>query len=220
MRKVGKSLLFTGAVALVVGACLISAPLYTYRALTEETLIAELRFTQTGPQQYLAYLRTGDGCIERVLPVLGDQWRIDAEFLKWKSWANLLGLDAQYRLDRLEGRYRSAAEQNARPRLAHEIGDPEVIDLVAMAESLGRWNFLLDATYGSSTYQDVDTGRVFRVYRTQAAIITRSEIRAPSEPDGEALAITIGRACGEPPGLWQRMATWVNRTAAAFWGRA
>lgn len=103
MRKLAKISVYLAAVTLVVGAGLISAPLYTYRVLTEETLIAELRFTQIGRQQYLAHLRTGDGCGERILPVLGDQWRVDAEFLKWKSWANLLGLDSQYRLDRSMG---------------------------------------------------------------------------------------------------------------------
>ena len=92
---------------------LLTATVYTYERLTAETLIAELRFDATGERQYLAHLRTGERCDERSFPVFGDQWRVDAEFLKWKYWALLLGLDSQYRLDRLEGRYRSAAEQNS-----------------------------------------------------------------------------------------------------------
>ena len=98
--------------------------------------------------------------------MLGDQWRVDAEFLKWKYWALLLGLDSQYRLDRLEGRYRSAAEQNSQPNVAHDLSERTAVDLVALAESLGSWNFLLDATYGSSTYQDIDVDNVYYVYRT------------------------------------------------------
>ena len=43
----------------------------------------------------------------RKFTVHGDEWRIDARVLKWKPWANVLGLDTQYRLDRLSGRYES-----------------------------------------------------------------------------------------------------------------
>ena len=73
------------------------------------------------------------GCDERTFPVFGDQWRVDAEFLKWKYWALLLGLDSQYRLDRLEGRYRSAAEQNSQPNVAHDLSERTAVDLVALA---------------------------------------------------------------------------------------
>ena len=130
---------------------LLAATVYTYDRLTAETLIAELRFDETGERQYVAYLRTGDRCDERTYPVFGDQWRVDAEFLKWKYWALLLGLDSQYRLDRLEGRYRSAAEQNTAPNVAHDLAERTAVDVVAVAGALGSFNFLLDATYGTST---------------------------------------------------------------------
>ena len=160
-----------GALAVV----LLSASVYTYHRLSGETLIAELRFDQSGDREYAAHLRTGDRCDERVLTVYGDQWRVDAEFLKWKYWALLLGLDSQYRLDRLEGRYRSVVDQNSQPKLAHDLRDETAVDVVSLAEGLGRWNFLIDASYGSSTYQDIDPANVYYVYRTQTAIITRSK---------------------------------------------
>ncbi len=153
---------------------LLAANIYTYHRLTAETVIAELRFEPTGDRQYVAYLRTGDRCNERVLPVFGEQWRVDAEFLKWQYWAMLLGLDSQYRLDRLEGRYRSAEDQNAAPKVAHDLGGDTAVDIVTIAHTLGSWNFLLDATYGTSTYEDIDVARVYRVYRTTTGIITRA----------------------------------------------
>jgi hypothetical protein len=188
---------------------LLTATVYTYDRLTAETLIAELRFDATGERQYVAHLKTGDRCAERTYPVLGDQWRVDAEFLKWKYWALLLGLDSQYRLDRLEGRYRSAAEQNSQPNIAHDLTERTAVDLVALAESLGSWNFLLDATYGSSTYQDIDVANVYYVYRTQTGIITRYEPRPVQPGGGEPLNVTIDGACGEPS-LWRRFTTWTN----------
>jgi hypothetical protein len=193
----------------VLVVVLFSASVYTYHALTDETLIAELRFDETGDRQYLAHLRTGDLCDERVLPVFGDQWRVDADFLKWKYWAMLFGLDSQYRLDRLEGRYRDAAEQNSAPKVAHDLGGETALDVIAVAEMLGSWNFLIDATYGSSTYQDIDSANVYYVYRTQTGIITRYEPR-PVPTEGRALEIGVNAACGAEPPLWERVTTWTD----------
>jgi hypothetical protein len=193
----------------VLCVMLLSASVYTYHRLSNETLIAQLRFDQTGDRQYVAYVRTGDGCDERAFPLIGDQWRVDAEFLKWKYWALLLGLDSQYRLDRLEGRYRTVAEQNSAPNVAHDLGGGTALDIVSVAGALGSLNFLMDATYGSSTYQDIDTANVYNVYRTQTAIITRSEPR-PAAPAGQPLPVDVVRACAAGPPLWQRVTTWAD----------
>jgi len=216
MRRAFKFSLWVVVLLAALSVVLLTATVYTYDRLTDETLIAELRFDATGDRQYLAHLRTGDRCEERSLPVFGDQWRVDAEFLKWKYWALLFGLDSQYRLDRLEGRYRSAAEQNTQPNVAHELSEPTAVDLVSLAESLGSWNFLLDATYGSSTYQEIDVGDVYYVYRTTTGIITRHESRPVQTQEGATFNVTIDGACGEPS-WWQRFTAWTDDgVVAAF----
>ena len=209
MRRVFRVSLLLVVLFAALTVVLLTATVYTYDRLTAETVIAELRFDATGERQYLARLRTGDRCGERIYTVYGDQWRVDAEFLKWKYWALLFGLDSQYRLDRLEGRYRSVAEQNSEQRLAHDLGERTAVDVVTLAESLGSWNFLLDATYGSSTYQDIDVDNVYYVYRTTTGIITRHEPRPVTAPPGEALSVTIDGACGRPS-TWQRFAEWTD----------
>jgi hypothetical protein len=214
MRRTFKFSLWLVVLFAALSVVLLTATVYTYDRLSAETLIAELRFDATGERQYAATLKTGDGCHERTFPVLGDQWRVDAEFLKWKYWALLFGLDSQYRLDRLEGRYRSAAEQNSQPNVAHDLSERTAVDLVALAESLGSWNFLLDATYGSSTYQDIDVDSIYHVYRTQTGIITRHELR-PVQPAGnQPMVVNINGACGEPS-FWQRFTQWTDDNAVA-----
>lgn len=208
MRRLIKLSIFSVALVAIGFVFLISASVHTFSALTDETLIAEVEFERVASQQYVARLRTG--CEDLELPVYGDQWRIDAEFLKWKYWAVVLGLDSQYRLDRFEGRYRGAAEQNARPTLAHDLGRRNVVDIVGLSESLGPLNMLVDASYGSSTYRDIDTASVHRVYKTPTGILTRSEARRPARADGDALPIEISQACGDEPGYWQRASQWVD----------
>ena len=217
MRKAFTVSLLLIIVLAVIAVLLVAANVLTYHRLTAETVIAELRFEPTGERQYLAHLRTGDRCDERVLPVLGEQWRVDAEFLKWQYWALLLGLDSQYRLDRLEGRYRTAEEQNTAPKIAHDLGADTAVDVVSIARTLGSWNFLLDATYGSSTYEDIDPARVYRVYRTTTGIITRSEPRPTDPPRGEALAIDVTAACGEEPSLWRKATQSADEVAVSVY---
>jgi hypothetical protein len=209
MRRAFKFSLLLVLLFAAASILLLTATVYTYARLTAETLIAELKFDAAGDRQYIAYLKTGDRCTERTFPVLGDQWRVDAEFLKWKYWALLLGLDSQYRLDRLEGRYRTAAEQNSQPNVAHDLSERTAVDVVALAESLGSWNFLLDATYGSSTYQDIDVDNVYYVYRTTTGLITRYEPRPAQPQRDQPLQIRIDGACGEPS-LWRRFTEWTD----------
>lgn len=201
-------------VTLVLGiaaiVCLLSASVYTFSQLTEETLIAQVRFERVREAHYLAHLRTGDRCDERILTTYGDQWRIDAQFVKWKYWALLLGLDSQYRLDRFEGRYQSVERQNAETNLAHELAADNAIDLVTFAESLGPVNMLVDASYGSSTYQDIDMTVVYAVYKTPTGIFTRPRPPRPAQTESEALAIEIDRGCGAEPSAWQRFAQWAD----------
>jgi hypothetical protein len=96
--------------------------------------------------------------------LVGDQWRLDALFLKWRPWTNLLGLDSMCRIERLGGRYRDTAEENTRPRRAYELHPEQDIDLATMIARYTGWFSPVDTLYGSSVYDDMDEAFVYRVY--------------------------------------------------------
>jgi hypothetical protein len=201
------------AISAVLGfVLLLSASVYSFHALTDETLIAELEFDRLGAQNYLAHVRTADFCLAEEFPVYGDQWRIDAQFLKWRTWATLLGLDSHYRLERLEGRYRNVDEQNTLRTFAHGLAAPSAIDIGALSGKLGRVNFLADASYGSSTYHDINTGLVYLVYKSPTGLLTRTRARAGTQQDAGALTVEVRRGCGDDPGVVASAAGWINRT--------
>ena len=205
-------------VALFAVVALFSGSLYTYAVLTDEALVAELRFAQLGPQRFEASLITDAGCTLRSFEIYGDQWRLDAQFLKWKNWALLLGLDAHYRLTRIEGRYASVEEQNTRPNLAWALDDEPAFDLVGILSETSRWNFLVDATYGSSTFLPIDTQMLYSVYRTQTGLIARSAELPPQRESAEALTVEIRNACGRRPGVWERFAVWLDHGVGRMLG--
>lgn len=159
---------------LVLNILTVGASVATYKRLSDESLVAQLRFEEMGPQHYRAHLVSLDiPGAGHTYEIKGDQWQLDAQFMKVKPWANVLGIDAYYRLDRLQGRYRDIGQQT------------EVLP-TAYALSLGQGNWLAgffdnwdwlvvvaDAEYGSATYATIETGKLYSVYRTQSGLITR-----------------------------------------------
>ena len=99
-----------GFMAAAAIAGLLALDVQTYGRLTYERPVATIQTRQLGPQYFEAtVMQPGMGedapGVSNLYPLHGDEWRIEAQVLKWKPWANVLGLDAQYRLDRLSGRY-------------------------------------------------------------------------------------------------------------------
>lgn len=150
----------------------IGLTILTYVRLASEEPIAKMYFEPLEDDVFEAHLAAGEGGDVGIYEIYGDQWRIDAEFIKLKPWANVMGMDARYKLVRFEGRYRDTEDQNAKPHMAYDLGQGDVLDL---ANYLAEWNFFVDAEYGSSTFTDIDPDMVYTVYRTQSGIIVRSE---------------------------------------------
>ena len=191
------------AVAAVLGfILLLAASIYSFHALTDETLIAELEFDRLGDDYFLAQLRTADFCTVQQFPLYGDQWRIDAQFLKLHYWATALGFGSRYRLERLEGRYQDVDAQNRSKTLAHALAPPSAIDVASLAGKLGRFNFLADASYGSSTYHDIDPGMIYQVYKSPTGLLTRTRERAVPQQDSAGTRC-CGRTRQQGPGCWR-----------------
>jgi len=212
MRRLIRISVTFAALGVLGFVLLLGASIYGYFQLTDETLIAELEFDRVGEQSYLAHLRTADFCTIQQFPLYGDQWRVDAQFLKWHYWVSLLGLESRYRLERIEGRYRDVSAQNSSRTLAHALAPPSAIDIGKLSGALGRFNFLVDATYGSSTYHDIDTRLVYLVYKTPTGLLSRTRERSAARGESEPLTVDIRHGCGEEPPVTARFAGWINRT--------
>jgi hypothetical protein len=188
----------------VVLALLLASNLHTYHRLTDEAPIAELHFRRVAAQQYTATIAYGDFCHEEQYTLYGDQWRLDAQFLKWRPWANLLGFDALYRIERLGGRYLATGQENAGLHQVHRLYTAQRVDLPAV---LARYHGVLspvDTLYGSSVYDSMDEDVLYRVYRGQSGLLVR-RIPGPGVAQSGGLTIDIHKACGQESGLLQRI---------------
>ena len=165
----------------VVGALLVCAGLllgslalnlHTYHRLTYEQPVAELEFKRLGPQQFQVFLRQADGQAQ-LFGLLGDEWQLDARVLTWRGYANVLGLDAHYRLERIRGRYRDLERERTAPRSVYDLAPPAGLDLWALAERHGRWLPWVDAVYGSAAYLPMADGARFEVSLSQHGLVAR-----------------------------------------------
>jgi hypothetical protein len=166
---------FAGILLLAVAAVLflIATNLHTYARLTHEEPVADIAFAQQGPQQFLTTLtRAPSGDVEMFL-LDGDEWQLDARVLKWRGFANLLGLDARYRLERVSGRYRDIEQERSAPRTVYGLAVPPAIDLWAISRANPSWLPFVDALYGSATYLPMADGARYRVTISQSGLVAR-----------------------------------------------
>lgn len=165
-----------GLLLLALAALLVAiiANLYTYQRLTFEREVARLDFRQLAPQHYRVRLLYPEDGGEAVYELRGDEWQMDARVLKWHGLANLLGLDAQYRLERLSGRYLNVDQERSAPRSVHDLSQEQGLDLWALTQRYPDWIPLADALYGSAAYLPMRDGARFEVAITQSGLLARA----------------------------------------------
>jgi len=173
------------ALVAVVGlAIAVALNLRTYGRLTHEEPVAELAFQARGPQRWHATLTTVADLSKREFEIAGDEWQLDARVLKWRGWANVLGLDARYRLERVSGRYRDIAQERSAPRTVYALGEEPALDLWALARDYPGWLPFVDAVYGSATYLPMADGATYEVALTQSGLVARPQNAAARAASG------------------------------------
>jgi hypothetical protein len=125
-----------------------------YRALTREDVAARLFVRPVGPQRFAATVRFPDGR-EATFELAGDEIYVDAHILKWKPFANVLGLHTAYELDRMGGRYRAIEQERSAVRTVYLLGQERPMDLFRLRQRYAFLATLLDAEYGSATFTTV-----------------------------------------------------------------
>ncbi len=151
--------------------------LMTYQRLTFEREIARLSVAKMSDQNYevtLDYLDPDMNKKEAPFLIKGDEWRLEARILKWQGWANLIGLDSYYQLDRLSGRYRNIEQAGSQI--------PTVYDLSKEKRGINLWQLkrlmksglpFLDAFYGQAVFLPLEDAAVYTVSINQTGLISR-----------------------------------------------
>jgi hypothetical protein len=182
-RVVGGAL--NGAAALVlislaVCAVLMAGSLRTYQRLSFEQPAGELQLTRTGQREFNAVLTYPDG--QRAnFALRGDEWQVDARVLKWHAFANLVGFDTAYRLERVSGRYTHIEDELTQARTAYSLVAAQRLDAWDLVRRYHSWIPWMDALYGSATFLPMADGALYEIKVSQSGLIARPLNQAARE---------------------------------------
>jgi hypothetical protein len=161
-------------------AVLIGSNLRTYQRLSFEQPAGELQLSRSGERQFNAVLSYPSG--ERAnFELRGDEWQVDARVLKWRAFANLVGFDAAYRLERIGGRYSKIEDERSEPRTVYDLNTAGRIDPWELIHHYHSWVPWMDALYGSATYLPMSDGALYEIKVSQSGLVARPLNQAARE---------------------------------------
>ena len=103
----------------------------------------------------------------------GDEWQVDARILKWRSLANLAGLNARYRLERISGRYSDIRQEREDARTVFRLSKDPGLDVWKWIVKLNARTDWIDTIYGNSAYMPMADEAEYEVVLTQSGILAR-----------------------------------------------
>lgn len=171
----------TGSLVGVLGLTLaalcgvLAAGTQGYRALTLEETAARVEIVPTGERAFRATFRLPGEDSARTYRLAGDQIYVDAHILKWKPFANLLGLHTAYELDRLAGRYLDIEAARTGERTIHDLSreKPLDLDLFELRRAFPVLGPLVDAEYGSATFVSADDTATYEIRVSTSGLLAR-----------------------------------------------
>jgi hypothetical protein len=169
----------SGLLIVTLGALIgaIGVGVRGYRALTHEEIAATIDVRPTGPQRFAATVRMPDRP-DTTYELSGDEIYVDAHVLKWKPFANVLGLHTAYELSRIAGRYEDIAQERTAERTIHSLARERFVDLFALRRRHAFLEPLMDAEYGSGTFVPVRRPAEFEVRVSTTGLLIR-EVGVP-----------------------------------------
>ncbi|HLT26978.1 MAG TPA: hypothetical protein VK047_09815 [Zeimonas sp.] len=158
------------AIGLLFGA--LAGGLHGYRALTYEEPVAQITVRPLGERRFEAHFRFTDGR-EAQFELAGDEIQVDARILKWKPFANLVGLHTLWALDRVSGRYRSIEDERSGVRTVHPLATDPLVDLFALRRRFASLAPLYDAEYGSASFVPADAPMRYELRVSTTGLLIR-----------------------------------------------
>ena len=118
----------------------------------------------------------------RTVMLEGDLWQLDLNLLRWKSLAELIGLESGYRLERLSGRYLAVEQQNlARHGRVVLSEKPLGMDIWQSLQLGQRDMYLVEAQVLRVDYMPIADGASYAVELAPTGLLARPLNAAATE---------------------------------------
>jgi hypothetical protein len=172
---IGGILLLFFAISLLWMTFLIQS----YLGLTGNIQVAQIKATtiQNSPDglpmmsvDMTLYDQNGHPSSEKTYLVLGNEWMLQGDIIKFPEWLNIVGLHSGYKLTRLEGRYDDPNQEanNKHTVVTLNGGDDGFFKNV---HSAGWLSPFVQATYGNAVFQVADG--TYNIYVSQTGLFAQ-----------------------------------------------
>jgi hypothetical protein len=170
----GLSRILIALLFLLVGllAAVIGLGVQGFRTLTSEQLAATVEVQEIAEQRFQTVFTFPDGEV-KTFELAGDEFSVEAKIVKWQPWANFMGLQTAYKLDRVSGRYTLLDDEQTQPRTVYSLGQTRVLDLFSLSQRLPALSTLIDAQYGSSTFIPINDKSRYEVRVSTTGLLIR-----------------------------------------------
>src|SRR5205807_3105286 len=171
-RGISGILLIFLAVSLLWATFLVQ----TYLGLTGNIKVAQIRASSPVPHQMsvelVLYDTNGHQLSDHTYTLQGDEWMLQADFIKFPTWLNVLGFHSGYKITRLEGLYQDPKlESNAKHSVV-ELNGGEDGFFTTMRTQKFWFSPFVDAYYGNAAFALADG--TYDVFASQDGLFARS----------------------------------------------
>jgi len=147
----------------------------SYLGLTGNIRVAQVRASSPGPHQMsielVLYDTNGHQISDHTYTVQGDEWMLQADFIKFPTWLNVIGLHAGYKITRLEGIFRDPnLERNSKHSVV-ELNGGEDGFFTTMQNQKFWFSPFVDAYYGNAAF--APAGATYDVFASQDGLFAK-----------------------------------------------
>jgi hypothetical protein len=128
--------------------------------------------------ELILYNQDGHVTSDQYYSVLGDEWMLQADFIKFPTWMNILGFHAGYKLTRLEGSYQDPNLERNSKHTVVELNGGEDNFFKTMQSDRQWFSPFVDAYYGNAVFEPGNG--TFDVYASQTGLYAKQISNIPA----------------------------------------
>jgi len=150
----------------------------SYLGLTGNIRVAQIRAEPVANAAHemsvelVLYDTNGHQLSDRTYTVLGDEWMLQADFIKFPTWLNVLGFHSGYKITRLEGLYQDPNLESNSKHTVVELNGGEDGFFTTMQNQKFWFSPFVDAYYGNAAF--APAGAAYNVYASQDGLFAKT----------------------------------------------
>lgn len=168
-------LVASGLMIVFLGAFVQSMTSFTREVLVAEVTFEEINANNRTMKVILVEKKGNNANVRQEFFLIGDQWFVRGDIIKWDSWLNFFGLHTMYKLTRIGGYFDDPRRENREPPTNYSLVPEEETPKWRWLYKYGYELPFVNDVYGNSVYKYPQLNRIFKIYVTPTGFTIGTE---------------------------------------------